>query len=196
VFIEHPPENSMVLLSFTSTVLDEGTTFFFSSLICVANGLGGFNSYLADSRKPEASAATQHSDLDEFIKNLDKFLLLDLARQIERTSVFDATLVRAAPGLLISDSNQSKEPTQSKSLSNLKKDLARLLKIRDEGATACRGAPIFNNYSDSNEEYPLTTSWSRGGLEDEGATARREALVLDNHSQPDDNLESFFRVII
>jgi hypothetical protein len=63
--------------------------------------------------------------------------------------------------------------------------------IQDEGATACQGAPIFDNYSDSNEEYPLTTSWSRGGLEDEGATIRWEAPVLDNHSQLDDYPESF-----
>jgi hypothetical protein len=29
MFIEHPSENSMASLSFTSTVLDEGTTFIF-----------------------------------------------------------------------------------------------------------------------------------------------------------------------
>jgi hypothetical protein len=38
VFIEHPLENSMASLSFTSNVLDEGTTFIFGSWICVANG--------------------------------------------------------------------------------------------------------------------------------------------------------------
>jgi hypothetical protein len=58
VFIEHPLENSMASFSFTSTVLDEGTTFIFGSWICIANGLGGFNSHLADSRKPEASTPT------------------------------------------------------------------------------------------------------------------------------------------
>jgi hypothetical protein len=31
VFIEHPLENSMASLSFTSTVLDEGTTLIFGS---------------------------------------------------------------------------------------------------------------------------------------------------------------------
>jgi hypothetical protein len=31
VFIEHPPENSMAFFNFTSVVLDEGTTFIFSS---------------------------------------------------------------------------------------------------------------------------------------------------------------------
>jgi hypothetical protein len=51
-FIEHPLENSMASLSFTSNMLDEGTTFIFSSWICAANGLGGFNSHLTDFRKP------------------------------------------------------------------------------------------------------------------------------------------------
>jgi hypothetical protein len=67
VFIEHPPENSMESFCFTSTVLDEGTTFIFGSWICVANGLGGFNGHLADSRKLEASTATRSSDLDKLL---------------------------------------------------------------------------------------------------------------------------------
>jgi hypothetical protein len=53
VFIEHPPKNSMASLSFTSTMLDEGTTFIFGSWICVAKGLGAFNNRLVDSRKLE-----------------------------------------------------------------------------------------------------------------------------------------------
>jgi hypothetical protein len=75
VFIEHPLENSMASLSFTSTMLDEGTTFIFGSWICLANSLGGFNGHLVDSRKPEASTSTQSSDLDEL-------LLPDLSRLI------------------------------------------------------------------------------------------------------------------
>jgi hypothetical protein len=38
VFIEHPPENSMVFSNFTNAVPDEGTTFTFGSWICIANG--------------------------------------------------------------------------------------------------------------------------------------------------------------
>jgi hypothetical protein len=75
------------------------------SWICVANSSGGFNSHLADSRKPEASAANRCSDLDEFIDNLDELLLPDLAGKIDKMSVFYATSTRAAPGLLGSDSN-------------------------------------------------------------------------------------------
>jgi hypothetical protein len=67
VFIEHPPENSMASFRFTSTVLDQGTTFIFGSWICIANGSGGFYGQLADSRKSEASAATRCSNLDELL---------------------------------------------------------------------------------------------------------------------------------
>jgi hypothetical protein len=142
VFIEHPLENSMASLSFTSNVLDEGTTFIFGSWICVANGLGGFNSHLINSRKPEASAATQRSNHDSFIDDLDELLLPDLPRQIEYTSVFYATPSRTAPGLG-SDSNQSEEAPRSKSLPDLEEDLDRLFKIRDEGATVRQGPPIL-----------------------------------------------------
>jgi hypothetical protein len=102
--MEHPLENSMASLSFTSNVLDEGTTFIFGFWIYIANGLGGFNSHLIESRKSEASAATRCSNLDSFIDDLDELLLPDLPRQIESTSIFDATPSRAAPGLR-SDSN-------------------------------------------------------------------------------------------
>jgi hypothetical protein len=136
VFIEHPLENSMSSLSFTSNMLDKGTTFIFGSWICIANGLGGFNSHLIDSRKLEASAATRHSNLDSFIDDLDELLLLDLPRQIENISIFDMTQSRAAPRLG-SDSNRSEKAPRSKSLPDSEEDLDRLFKIRDEGATAC-----------------------------------------------------------
>jgi hypothetical protein len=42
----------MASLSFTSNVLDEGTTFIFGSWMHVANSMGGFISHLVDSRKP------------------------------------------------------------------------------------------------------------------------------------------------
>jgi hypothetical protein len=136
VFIEHPPKNSMASFRFTSTMLDEGTTFIFGSWICIANSSGGFNNHLADSRNMEASTSTRHSDLDEFIDNLDELLLPDLAQQIERMSVFDATLTHVR-----SDSNRSEETTQSESLSDLEEDLDCLPKLEDMGATACREVP-------------------------------------------------------
>jgi hypothetical protein len=57
------------------------------------------------------------------------------------------------------------------------------------------GASVFDNYSDSNEEYSsLSTTPSsqfQGGLRDEGATVRWAAPALENHSQPDGHTESF-----
>jgi hypothetical protein len=103
VFIEHPPENSMASFSFTSIVLNEGTSFIFGSWICIANGLGGFNSHLADSRKPKASTPTRHCDPDELIDNLDELVLPDLVRQIEKMSVLDMISTRDAPELVGSD---------------------------------------------------------------------------------------------
>jgi hypothetical protein len=151
VFIEHPPENSMASFNFTSVVLDGGTTFIFSSCICIANGLGGFNTHLANSREPEASSSTRNSDLDEFIDNLDELLLPDLALQIEKMSVFDTTSTRDAPELVGLDSNRSEGTIQSKFLSKLEEYLDLLLKLKNVGATACPGASVFDNYSDSNE---------------------------------------------
>jgi hypothetical protein len=107
-------------------------------------------------------------------------------REIKTTFVFDVIPTRVAPGLLGSDSNRSEEATQSEFLSDLEENLDRLLRLGDERATAYQGGPIFDNYSDSNEKYSLTSttpsSWSSGGLEDEGVTACWEAPVLDNHS--------------
>jgi hypothetical protein len=105
VFIEHPPENSMASFSFTSTVLDEGTTLVFSPWICITNGSSGFNGHLANSRKLERSTPNQRSDLDKFVGNFDELLLPDLAGEIERMSIFDVTSTRATPGLLRLDLN-------------------------------------------------------------------------------------------
>jgi hypothetical protein len=84
-------------------VLDEGTTFVFGSWVCIANGTGSFRRHLVDDMNPEASAASQRSGLDEFIDNLNEMLLPDLARKIEKESVFNVTSTHAAPGLLRSD---------------------------------------------------------------------------------------------
>jgi hypothetical protein len=79
VLIKDPLENLMASFNFTSAMLDEGTTFIFGSWICIADGLGGFNSHLANSKEPEASPSTSSSDLDDFIDNPDDMLLPDLA---------------------------------------------------------------------------------------------------------------------
>jgi hypothetical protein len=77
----------------------------------------------------------------------------------------------------------------------LEEDLDLLLKIKDVGATACREAPVFDIYSDSDEEYSpcstTTSSRTRKGLGDEGATVCRAVPALENHSQPDGHTEYF-----
>jgi hypothetical protein len=109
MFIEHPPKNLMASFNFTSAMPDEGTTFIFSSWICVADSLGDFNSHLANSKEPEATSSTPSSDLDNFIDNLDDMLLPNLVQQIEKISIFNMTSTHDAPDLLGSDSNQSKK---------------------------------------------------------------------------------------
>jgi hypothetical protein len=44
------------------------------------------------------------------------------------------------------------EPMRFESLSNLEEDLDRLLKIGEGGATACREAPVFDKYSNSDDD--------------------------------------------
>jgi hypothetical protein len=93
-------------------------------------------------------------------------LLPDLARDIEKLSIFHTTSTRAAPALLRLDLIRSEdqhtrlqfglcisaivyqEAMRFEALSALEEDLDHLLKIGDEDATACREAPIFDKYLD------------------------------------------------
>jgi hypothetical protein len=176
MFIEHPPENSMASFNFTSPVLDKGTTFIFGSWICVANGLGNFNSHLANSREPDASSSTRSSNLDEFIDNLDELLLPDLALQIETMFIFNATSTRDAPDLVGSDSDRSEQTTKSKSLSDLEENLDLLLKLKDMGATACRGLPFSTSTRTPTKSTPPTVLHLQAGLEKHSETS--EPLLI------------------
>jgi hypothetical protein len=99
----------MASFNFTSALLDEGTTFILGSWICIADGLGGFNSHLANSKEPEATSSPTSSDIDDFIDNVDDMLFPNLAEQIEKMSVFNATSTRDALDLLGLDSNRSEK---------------------------------------------------------------------------------------
>jgi hypothetical protein len=108
--------------------------------------------------KPKTLAASFHSELDEFVDNLDDLLTHGFARKIEEESVFNTTPSRSATTTLGSDSLQSEdlhsrsrlgsrnsatehqEANNSESLSALEKDLDYLLQIGKPDATACRGA--------------------------------------------------------
>lgn len=63
----------------SALVLQEGTTFIFESWIYIANGSGGFNSHLAESKKLEAPASSNSdAELDDLIDNFGEMLLPDL----------------------------------------------------------------------------------------------------------------------
>jgi hypothetical protein len=108
--------------------------------------------------KPKTLTACFHSDLDEFVDNLDDSSTHGSATKTEKESVFNVTLPRAATTMLRSDPLQSEnlrnrsrlglrnsatehqEANNSKSLSPLEKDLDFLLRIGKPEATARRGA--------------------------------------------------------
>jgi hypothetical protein len=158
VRIEDPPANSMVSFKFTSAMLPEGMTIVFGSWVCVADGAGDFHRFTINVMKLKTLTASFHSELDEFVDNLDDLLTHGSARKIEEESVFNATPPRAATTTLGLDSLQSEdlssrsrldpcnsatkhqEANNSESLSALEKDLDFLLQIGKPEATARRGA--------------------------------------------------------
>jgi hypothetical protein len=81
----------------------QGTTFVFGLWVCVTDGAGDFHRLTIDVMKPKTLAASFHSDLDEFVDNLDDLLTHGSATKTEEESVFNATLPRAATTTLGSD---------------------------------------------------------------------------------------------
>jgi hypothetical protein len=71
VRIEDPPTNSMASFKFTSVVPPQGTTFVFGSWVRVADDAGDFRQFTTDVTKPKSLVASFHSELDEFVDNLD-----------------------------------------------------------------------------------------------------------------------------
>jgi hypothetical protein len=94
VLIEDPLENLMALFNCTSTTLDEGTTFTFGSWFCIANGCGGFNSYLADTRELTASTPASCRDIDDLANDLDEIRLSDLIKNHKDESGSNAAPTR------------------------------------------------------------------------------------------------------
>jgi hypothetical protein len=102
----------MASFKFTSAVAPQGTTFIFGSWVCIADSASDFCRFTIDVMKPKILTASFHSDLDEFIDNLDDLSIHGSATKIEEESVFNATLPRAAATTLGSD------PLQSENLLN------------------------------------------------------------------------------
>jgi hypothetical protein len=107
VRIEDPPANLMETFKFTSAVPPEGTTLVFSSWVCIADSAGYFRRHTIDVMELKTLAASFHSELDEFVDNLDDLLTHGSARKIEEESVFNVTPPHAAITTLGSGSLQS-----------------------------------------------------------------------------------------
>jgi hypothetical protein len=119
--------------------------------------VGSFCRFIID-MKLKTLAVSFHSDLDEFIDNLDDLSTHGSAMRTEEESAFEATPSSVATTLLGLDSFQSEdlrnrsrldlrnsatnlqEANNSKSLSTLEKDLDSLLRIGKPEATARQGA--------------------------------------------------------
>jgi hypothetical protein len=97
----------MVSFKFTSSVPPQGTTFVFGLWVCVADGAGNFCRFIVD-MKLKTPAASFHSDLDEFVDNLDDLSTHGSATRTEEESVLDATPSSTATTLLELDSFQSR----------------------------------------------------------------------------------------
>jgi hypothetical protein len=80
--------------------------------VCVGDGAGDFRRFTIDIMKPKTPAASFHSELDEFIDNLNDLSTHGSARNTEEEPVFNATPPRAATTTLGSD------PLQSENLRN------------------------------------------------------------------------------
>jgi hypothetical protein len=137
----------------------QGTTFVFGSWVCVADGVGNFHRFIID-MKLKTQAVSFHSDLDEFVDNLDNLSTHGSATRTEEESVLDMTPSNAATTLLGLDSFQSEdlhnqsqlglcnlatnlqEVNNSESLSAIEKDLDSLLQIGKPEATAHRGLRV------------------------------------------------------
>jgi hypothetical protein len=87
-------------------------TFVFGSWVCVTDGASDFCRFTIDVMKLKTLTVSFHSELDEFVDNLDDLSTHGSARKIEEEPVFNATPPRAATTTLGSD------PVQSENLRN------------------------------------------------------------------------------
>jgi hypothetical protein len=106
--IEDPPANSMASFKFTSAVPPQGPMFIFGSWVCITDGASNFHRFIVD-MKPKTLTVSFHSNLDEFVDNLDNLSTHGSAMRTEEESVLDATPSSAATTLLGLDSFQSED---------------------------------------------------------------------------------------
>jgi hypothetical protein len=98
----------MASFKFTSAVPPQGTTFVFGSWVCVIDGAGCFRRFIIN-MKLKTLAVSFHSDLNEFVDNLDDLSTHGSAMRTEEEFAFDTTPSSAATTLLGLDLFQSED---------------------------------------------------------------------------------------
>ena len=112
----------MVFLD-NNSVLEKGTSLRVGSWIFVADGSGSFESRSTDQDLPEAAEAAKCPDLDEFIDQLEGIGFSDLNNEDRTQPKFDMT--------------------KAKTLSELEKDLEKLLEASRQETSANKKVHTF-----------------------------------------------------
>jgi hypothetical protein len=95
VIIDDHQANSMAIFNSTP-IPQEGTTFIFGSWVCVANGQGGFSSYLTNPRELEAPSPVSSHDVGILANGLSEIQLSNPignhASHLRAVPIFRSTL--------------------------------------------------------------------------------------------------------
>jgi hypothetical protein len=156
----------MATFGFTTMAFPQGATFIFGSWVCIANGLGGFDSHLTNPIEPEAISSESCDAITESDDHGD-MLLPDLAKEIEqkledklgftRTRIdlsLNSTRVEtllARPIFGLRNASSTYQQVIKSIYSSYEDSLDQTLGVENFSATASRAAPVFDVYSDSDE---------------------------------------------
>ena len=155
--------SSMATFAFNTMALPQGTTFVFGSWVCVANGLGGFDSHLANPIEPEAISSESCNTIARSDDHGD-MLLPDLAKEIEQKLDFNLSSTRtqidldtsptrietplARPIFGLRNASSAYQRMIKSIYSSYEASLDQTTYTENFSATTSRGAPVFNIYSD------------------------------------------------
>ena len=101
--------------------------------------------------------APSHNYFDKTVDDSNEILLPELADEIEKLSVSDATSIRSTFFELVSiysETARTQLPLGLRNAATLYLAIMRrkiTARIAEQEATTCREAPIFNSYPDSND---------------------------------------------
>ena len=122
-------KNSMASFDFSFPVINTGTTFVFGSLVCIADGSGGFSSHLINCMSARTPRLEQLSKI-----TYAKILLPGIAKEIESLSLSDPTPTRFPFGLRNSVASYS-------------------ALFHQKDRTGTRTPPLFDSYPDSDDDF-------------------------------------------